>query len=265
MLDEFKKWLRIHKDSTPNTIESYENRIKVYLSYTDGIVDQQSLNDFIEHRLDKGVSVNTLNQFYCALRVYCEFRNIELNIPKAKKVNKTIKGFFTEEELRDSVLPMVSLIFREYDRNYLIIRFMFYTGLRNSEVCELRVDDIDFKNNIINVKNTKSKVDRIVPIINNEIKKEIKEWIEKHGGEKVFDVSDGLIRDIFSKLKRESNITKDFTPHIMRHSCAKHLIRLGVDVTIVQRILGHSDINTTMLYAEPDNNMVIEAINKIRS
>lgn len=136
------------------------------------------------------------------------------------------------------------------ERNLLLLKCMFYLGMRNGEVQSLRIDDIDLINKMVKVVKGKGRKDRHVPIPTDELIADIKAYIQdkREGG--LFDISDRQIRRIVKQYARAAGIRKadEVHPHTLRHSYATHLQNQGVPLNVIQQILGHERIETTTVY-----------------
>lgn len=146
----------------------------------------------------------------------------------------------------------------------------FYTGLRLSELINLKWGSIDFKNNFILVKNTdefitKNKKERIIPMhqiiieIMNRLKLESKsKYIFTNKNH--YKYNDDYISKKFKSSVRNSGLSEAIHFHSLRHSFASNLVRKGVSLYVVKEILGHEDISTTQIYAHLDNSALIDAV-----
>ena len=135
-------------------------------------------------------------------------------------------------------------------RDNLLLKCMFYLGLRNSEVRNLRVDDIDLINRLVKVVQGKGKKDRYVPIPTAELAEEIRKWIGERKEGLLFHISDRHLRRIVKNYAEKAGIRKpeEIHPHTLRHSYATQLQNSGVPLNVIQQILGHERIETTTIY-----------------
>jgi integrase/recombinase XerD len=148
-----------------------------------------------------------------------------------------------------------------------MLELLYGTGLRITELLDLRVFDIDLENCIVRCTGKGSK-ERIVPIgeyiivyLNKYL--EIRpEFIKKKNNDYLFLNKNGTRLSRFSffkilkKLLDDKNIKKDVSPHSLRHSFATHMLENGADLRSIQELLGHSDIATTRIYTHISNNKV---------
>ena len=133
-------------------------------------------------------------------------------------------------------------------RDHVLLRSLFYLGLRNSELVNLKIDDIDLLNRTVKVVQGKGKKDRYVPIP-KDFAEELTEYIKDRSG-RLFGISDRQIRRIVKAYAVKAGVRKaeEIHPHTLRHSYATHLQNSGVPLNIIQEILGHENIETTTIY-----------------
>jgi site-specific recombinase XerD len=129
---------------------------------------------------------------------------------------------------------------------------MYSCALRVSEVVDLKIKDIDAKNNKINIRNGKGKVDRITMLDNNLLEILRKYFCEYKVKEYLFEGAKGekySVKSVQNIIKKAAmSFGKNISSHSMRHSCLTQLIKNGVDLRSVQKLAGHKNINTTANY-----------------
>ncbi len=179
------------------------------------------------------------------------------------KLNKSLPKILTEDE----VLKLLDIPLSDNFsyRNKAMLELMYATGLRVSELVNLKLQDIDLNEDIVRTFGKGSK-ERIIPI--GEYAKEyLEKYIYEHRGlmlkknnsEYLFLNNHGnkMTRQgffkIIKKLANEKGIKKDISPHTLRHSFASHLLKYGADLRTIQELLGHSDISTTQIYTHITN------------
>ncbi len=133
-------------------------------------------------------------------------------------------------------------------RDNMLLKCLFYLGLRNSELQHLNADDVDLVNRTVKVVQGKGKKDRYVPIP-TQFLGEFKEWLKNQKGQ-LFRLSDRHIRRIVKRYAVAAGIRKaeEIHPHTLRHSYATFLQNKGVPLNVIQELLGHSRIETTTIY-----------------
>ena len=261
MLNKFEQGLKLDQKSD-KTIESYLKQVRPYLKFCNNKPTQETLYKFIIQKRDKGLKSSSINLFINAMQSFCEYNKIEMEFPKQKGAKKKIEPYWTEQQLNDDVIPMLNLIFNDGDVMENILKFMFYSGLRPEELCNLQKRDIDFNKKEIIVRNGKGDKDRIVPLTINSW---LETFLKQQNDGSIFDVTYRVLGLRFTKIKRELNLDYKVTPYIMRRSFAKYcLINKKLDISIIQRLLGHESIETTMIYVQPDDQMVKDACAKIK-
>jgi site-specific recombinase XerD len=137
-----------------------------------------------------------------------------------------------------------------------IVMTTYGLGLRISEVCRLRVEDIDSKRMLVHVRNAKGARDRFVPLPERVLFTLRHYWVADRprgpqlfpGGTPGSEVSVDAVRDNLRAGAEKAGLTKRVTPHVLRHSFATHLLELGTDLRVIQMLLGHRSIRTTLRY-----------------
>ncbi len=139
---------------------------------------------------------------------------------------------------------------RTEPRDNLLLKCLFYLGLRNSEVRNLRIEDVDLINKTVKVVQSKGKKDRYVPIPTQELVAQLEKWFGNRTEGRVFYISDRHIRRLVKAYAVMARIRKpeEVHPHTLRHSYATYLQNSGVPLNVIQQILGHERIETTTVY-----------------
>ncbi len=203
-----------------------------------------------------GYSNKSLNLVVQALRAYFRFEGLEEEAEKLKppKVPRSLPKALTKEEVR-KLLSVISPL-RKRDR--LIVLLLYGTGLRVSELCNLKIKDIDLDRGIAVVRGGKGAKDRMVPIP-EPIIREIREYLaaRKDGSEYLLveekrdnkdKISPKTVWYLLNRYGKKAGIK--VTPHMLRHSFATHMLENGVDIRVIQEILGHSNLSTTQIYTK---------------
>lgn len=224
------------------TGKAYTAVIKEFLN------SEKNVRDFLLSNSDK--SKSTVRSLYFALKF---FHNCVLNqsfgekIPLAQKDSK-----FPAVLNRKEVDQMISLTSNE--KHKLILSFLYYAGLRLSEVINLNWNDLDFQREIIHLKKAKGDRDRVIFLHKN-----ISKSILIKGSGRVFISERGTkynkrtIQIIVHNAAKKAGIQKPVTPHTLRHSFATHLLEAGADIRHIQKLLGHKSLQTTQIYTHIAN------------
>jgi integrase/recombinase XerD len=270
IIEEYKVWLEIQGKSK-NTIKTYSSTIKKFLEFliNNGIIitDTKSINSSLDKNLvlkflaelkvKKKLDSNSLRLYVRAISSFLKFldnENLAKQI-KAPKVDKRLPKFITFDEL-NKLLENA-----ENYRDKLIIKFLFYTGVRVSELIKIKKNDIIFEEGFVKVYGKGGK-ERIVPVP-KELLNELKDYINKINTENIFPLSSRQVERIIKNTAKKAGISKKVTPHVLRHSLATTLLSKGVDIRFIQEILGHSSLNITQIYTHVVPNQLKEIYQRI--
>jgi len=239
----------------PRTIEIYKSMIKPFLyQFKDENIKTLTTEKIKKYIYDKvsreEYSGSYQNQLINALKRYYEYvydRQFEdLELPRPKK-----RFHLPNVISREDIQKMLDLT--KNQKHKTIISILYGCGLRLSEVIELKLSNIDFNANYIFITGKGDK-HRIVPIGNNLlklIKAYQKSYLPKEylfNGQNSLKYSGKSIQNIIIRKAEKAGIKKKITPHTLRHSFATHLLEDGVDLRIIQELLGHSSSKTTEIY-----------------
>lgn len=203
-------------------------------------INQQKLEEYLQSQKISPASLNREIAFLKFLfKKAVEWNYLAYNpaekLQKQKVQQKPIK-YLTNEEIK-TILKNSNEEFKK------IILFLLYTGLRLSEFVNLKWSDIDFNKKIITIQKTKSYKVRYIPL-SDVVEKILLSWKSR---EKPCRYSGDYISHYLIKLGKKLNIK--LSPHLLRHTFASRLVMQGVSLRVVQELLGHSDIKTTMVYS----------------
>ena len=133
------------------------------------------------------------------------------------------------------------------DRDCLIVELFHYTGIRRSELIEIKVSDINFTKRLILIRGKGGK-ERFVPF-NNKLQRMLRNYIDKNNiAERLIDLQTRHVNNIFQKISRR--IRYKVHPHMLRHAYASELYRKTKDILLIKKLLGHSNVATTSRYLE---------------
>ncbi|MDD3241405.1 MAG: tyrosine recombinase [Bacilli bacterium] len=278
-INEYINYVTFEQRLSINTKKAYFNDLKVYKEYLCDKnildvrkIDEDDIIDFIK-KLDKSNHTSTtIAHYITTIKNFHKYlTKLEiLSIDKTEvldrpKLRKSLPDTLSYEEV-DKLLDIKLNSPIDY-RNKAMLELLYGTGLRISELLNLRFNDIDTINCVVRCYG-KGKKERIIPIgeyiidaYNKYLDVRIK-LVKNNKEEYLFVNNHGrqLSRQGFFKfIKKElliKGIKKDVSPHTLRHSFATHLIGNGADLRSVQELLGHSDISTTRIYTHITNNKV---------
>ncbi len=281
LINDYSNYLKIDKNYSENTVESYIRDIRFFLDYIHkNIIDisKKDIENYIIFNLPN-YNENSINRiiasikgFFKYLSMYKGYINVSEDIESLKR-KKTLPKYLSVEEV-DKLLDISLETSFDY-RNKAMLELLYATGLRASELINLDLNNIDLVNMVVNVYGKGSK-ERIVPLskmavnyldiyINNyrnllfvKGKKTDALFLNNHG-ERI--TRQGLYK-IIGKIAKLKNINKEITPHVLRHSFATHMIEYGADIRSVQELLGHENVITTEVYTHLANNFIKDSYNE---
>jgi integrase/recombinase XerD len=236
------------------TIEAYVSAVARFARHFRRSPDQlgpEEIRAFQLHLLQKQASWSQFNQVVCALRLFYAVTlgqpNVVEQIPYGKRP-RTLPSVLSPEEV-------LRLIEAARGRDRVLVQTAYALGLRLSELLHLQVTDIDSARRVVHVHQGKGGKDRLVPL-SLRLLEELRGYWRQYrprpwlfpGATGARPLCDGAVQRLFQRLVRRAGLTKPATMHTLRHSYATHLLEAGVDVVTVQRLLGHSDLQTTARY-----------------
>lgn len=166
---------------------------------------------------------------------------------KPKKPRKLPK-YLNEDEIR----LLLDAPYKTSDHHMLMMRFAYKCGLRNSEVCNVRVNDIDTVDETLHVISGKGEKDRNITIPLDFLR-EIEDYVQKHdlkGDDKLFDITPDGFYVMVKRYGKRAGINKKVYPHVLRHSFAVHGLKAGRNLRTIQKELGHTSLTTTQIYLD---------------
>ncbi len=263
-LEKIKTELRL-RGFSDNTVSAYLLHNRKFLEHSKKNprdVQEDDIKAYLVRLLEKKLSASSLALVKSALRFYYEEilgRDIFKNIKTPKK-EKKLPTVLTKEEIKRMLETVRN------NKSKLIISMLYSSGLRLSEVLNLKLNDLELKEKIGWVRKGKGKKDRLFILsetLINELEGHTK---NKEPSSFLFPGKNGRmsarnIQKIISSTARRANISKKVTPHSLRHSFATHLLGAGIDIRKIQLLLGHSNLNTTQLYTQVSP----EELKKIKS
>jgi len=285
--ENFKNYLKLERGLSINSIKSYEYDLNLFKNF---IVSNQisetpisckpdTLKDYLYYNLSNKKSRSQARSI-SALKSYFNYLIFEGYIQKSPisdiespKLEKKLPEVLTETEIT-KLIESYDLNDNFGQRNRTIIEVLYGTGIRVSELINLKLSNIFFKENIMKITGKGNK-ERFVPIGNialSEIKVYLKIRNKKNIDSKFSDIvflnryGRGLTRSMIFKIISDSykrvGLDKKISPHTLRHSFATHLLKNGADLRTIQLILGHESITTTEIYTHLDTNHLEDVLKK---
>jgi len=267
--NKFITYLTSEKRFSEHTIKSYTTDLKQFTSFLSSefqIIDEvyeisfQIIRTWIASLLEKGINPRSVNRKISTLKTYFKFliregELIENPMMKvvAPKSKKRLPVFIEEDQIA-SLLNEVQ--FEEGfvgQRNKLIIELFYVTGIRLSELINIKISDVDFNNQSIKVLGKRNK-ERIIPLSSNVINdlnlfiksnKQNKYLFTNLEGDKLYNK---LVYRLVNKYIGEISSVNKKSPHILRHTFATHMLNNGADINAIKELLGHANLSATQVY-----------------
>lgn len=241
----FKRKLSIGNKS-PNTIKSYLQWVNDFfrnVKKDPNDVDEDDIENYLFSLKEKGLKPSSIMLARQSLKLFFQLvyeKDLFSKIPKPK-IGKRLPKFLTKEEV-SLLLNAISNL-----RDKCIVHLL-YCGLRLSEVLSLRVGDLDLEGRKIRVRGKGDK--QRFPRISNTCVKLLREYLSQKNFSRddlLFRISPRRIQQILDRASKLAGI-RHVNPHMLRHSFATHLLQSGVSIRYIQKLLGHSNLNTTQIY-----------------
>ena len=281
-LEDYKNYLIFERRMAKNTTNSYTKDLEGYIEYLNKERKKEEIKDvkkvdiekYLEYLIDNNYTTTSLARKLTAIKNFHKylFSTKKINTDESltidrPKLRKALPNVLTVEEV-DRLLDIKPVTPFDY-RNKAMLELLYGTGLRITELLDLKLTDVDFENCIVRCFGKGSK-ERIVPIgeyiidsLNNYLeygrnsllnKKKISDFLFLNSrGSRLSRFS---FFKILKKLLRDKDIKKEVSPHSLRHSFATHMLENGADLRSIQELLGHSDIATTRIYTHITNKKV---------
>lgn len=286
LVKEYRTYLKLEKGLSGNSVEAYlmdYQRLQDYADRHEIDVVHATLDDlqaFMYDSFKDIASVRTqarlvagIHSFYRFLLYHHYIEQDPSELLETPKKEMHLPQVLSLEEI-DSMIAQIDMSKREGHRNRAIIEILYGSGLRVSELVNLKLSDMYINEGYMRILGKGNK-QRLVPIsavakewigywliARNEldVKPEAKDiaFLNRYGRQ----LTRAMIFTIIKTLAREAGIQKTISPHTLRHSFATHLLQNGADLRIIQQLLGHESISTTEIYTHVDIKDLREAVMK---
>lgn len=283
-VQDFQFHCEFEKNLSKKTLQAYSidlNQFEEFKNYKNIDIqdfDKYILKEYIQHLYSLDLKAKTIKRKMAVLKAFFNhlefdeeiivnpFRKINLsikepkNLPKTmelKEIRKLLKYLY---KMKDEYKYIDRYSYKALIRDIVVIEILFSTGIRVSELCSLKKNNINLQTGIIKIYGKGSK-ERIIHLCDNEVKKQIKFYVnlfEIYATETDYffinrlnkQLSEQSVRLMIHKYQKLSGLSKYITPHMFRHSFATLLLEEGVDIRYIQHMLGHSSISTTQIYTQ---------------
>lgn len=273
-LSAFINYLNLEKNYSVHTVQAYLHDLETFKDFIQNefdctdlrVVNYAMIRSWIVNLFENKISNKSINRKISSLKAYYRFllktKQINEN-PLAKhkslKVAKTLQIPFSEKEIGNVINQLNDNKDFEGIRDRAIVELFYATGMRKSELIQLKLTDLDFHKHTVKILGKRNK-ERIVPLI-NPIIETLKQYIESrkdfenHKSEQALflskkgvKISQTLVYRIINNYFSAISTKEKKSPHILRHSFATHLLNEGADLNAIKELLGHASLASTQVY-----------------
>ncbi len=280
-IDEFLEYLLVVKKHSDNTITNYRVDILEFNEFcNDDLlnIDKKTVNDYLAYLYEQNSKKSTISRKLSGLRSFYEYlvkkEYIKINYFKMIKNPKKDSGIpkYVKDDDIDKMFDIPNTRTWIGERNLLILRMLYATGLRVSELVNIKVKDINISDRTIRVLGKGSK-ERIV-VFGIHTEESLDEYLNRgrrevdiHNSPYLFLNKDGnrlssrYVRKIIDDVINKASITTHVSPHMLRHTFATNMLNNGADLVSVKELLGHESLNTTSIYTHVSDDKIREIYN----
>ena len=267
-IDDFLMYLKNEKGFSDYTIKNYKIDLKDFDKYSKNKkTDIDLVREYLKELYERKYKSRTMSRKVSALKSYFKFLESEgiiddnpMSLISNPKIERNLPNYLNYNDL-EKLLSYPDTSKKEGLRDALILELLYSSGCRVSELSNIKIKDINFKERkiIILGKGNKerfvfygSKCEKLL----NEYLKENREYllINKHGNK----LNERTIRKIVDDNSRRAGLEVHVTPHTLRHTYATHLLNEGADLKSVGELLGHENLSTTQIYTHVSNEKLRE-------
>ena len=272
-IELFLNFIKNEKKLSDNTFQSYKRDILQYEDYIDmnnldyKKINEGNIKDYLAYLGDLNKKATTISRHLASIRLFYQyllkFNKVQVDPTanvQAPKIDKKAPSILTSEEVT-LLLNQPKNVDLKGIRDKAMLEFAYATGMRVTEIISLNIDDVNFEQGVVNCKaRTKTRSIPLGKISLNALKEyveNVRDILIKDDNEQALFVNINgkrLTRQGVWKIvkfyKEQAHITKEITPHVLRHSFATHLLQNGADLKSIQTMLGHSDISSTQVYMQ---------------
>lgn len=279
-VERFCRWMQVERGRSVNTVAAYRRDLVQWSIWLDGKSENTSsateahVVGFVEFLNSRGDAAASVARRLAALRMFHGFllaEGLRSDDPSASvegvKVPRGVPKPLSESEVT-SMLAAVTGDSAAERRDRAMLEFLYSTGARISEMCGLDLADLDLTARLVRLFGKGAK-ERIVPF-GGEAARSLSDWLSAGGRDMLAperwratgDRDAVFLTDTGRRMNRQkawtvvrdagvrAGITKEISPHVLRHSCATHMLEHGADLRVVQEMLGHATISTTQIYTK---------------
>ena len=284
-IELFLNFIKNEKKLSENTFQSYSRDISQYKEYIslnnlDFLkVENKDIVKYLDYLKDLNKKPSTISRHLASIRLFYQYllKNKKVDCDptlgiQSPKIDKKAPSILTSDEVT-LLLEQPKNVDLKGIRDKAMLEFAYATGMRVTELISLNVDDVNFNDGTVNCRaRVKTRTIPLGKISLNALKEyvdNVRHILIKDEGEQALFVNINgkrLTRQgvwkIIKYYKEQAHITKEITPHVLRHSFATHLLQNGADLKSIQSMLGHSDISSTQVYMQFQDESLKNIYNK---
>ncbi len=269
----FLEFIQKDKKLSDNTLQSYKRDICQFSQYLDHNqldylkLEEKDIKDYLKYLTVVGKKASTVSRSLASIRSFYQFgvknKKVEAD-PTGKiqspKIEKRTPSVLTSQEV-ELLLEQPKSVDLKGTRDKAMLELAYATGMRVTEIISLDIDDVNVEEGYVICRTGPKQ--RNIPLGSMSLKA-LKEYIERA---REILIKDETVRALFVNIngqrltrqgfwkivkyyKEQAHISKEITPHVLRHSFATHLLQNGADLKAIQTMLGHSDISSTQVYMQ---------------
>ncbi len=286
LIDTFLSYLSVERGLSRNTIVSYQKDLGFYLDFLEAHafgslakVSRNDISDFMFFQKEKGLAANSIARSLAAIKSFHRFlvrerilKTDPTNLVDSPKLWQKIPETLSLNEI-ESLLAQPNIRDRQGIRDKAILEILYATGMRVSEIADLKVDNVNLEVGFVRCIGKGNK-ERVIPLgkkasasLRRYLGSSRSRLLNKKESEFLFisrlgkRITRQSLWKIIKRYAKAARIKKPIRPHILRHSFATHLLERGADLRSVQEMLGHANISTTQIYTHINKDR-LKAIHK---
>ena len=280
-IDDFLEYLLVVKKHSDNTITNYRVDLLEFNEFMNEKlldINKDDVNNYLKYLYDNNISKSSISRKLSSLRSFYNYlmkkEIIDINyfgMIKNPKKSGSLPKFVKDDEIKKMFdIPDTRTWIGM--RNLLIIRMLYATGLRVSELINIKLNDLNINDRTIKILGKGSK-ERIV-VFGNHTKEALEDYLNRgrrqvdfHGSPYLFLNKDGnrlstrYVRKIIDDIIFKASVTHHVSPHMLRHTFATGMLNNGADLVSVKDLLGHESLNTTSIYTHVSDERIKEIYN----
>jgi len=287
LIKGFHQFLLLEQGLSKNTLSSYKSDMELFADFCLnsepvlrlGDIQTTHIEEFLAHLYDRQLKASSQARHLSSLKAFFRYAMLEDLISRdpadkiqGPKLERKLPEVLSVDEV-NQLMDSIDLSLPNGTRNRAILETMYSCGLRVSELCDLQISNLHLEIELLKVRGKGDK-ERWVPISQLAIKHLSHYLNHSRRGGKIVDEDIVFLNNRGKRLSRQSvflilkkyaenaGISKNISPHTLRHSFATHLLKGGADLKAIQDMLGHESITTTEIYTHIDQDYLRKAIMK---